>query len=197
VTLELDVLGQAIAPGHRLRLAVSSTYWPWLWPSPEPVELTLLAGAGSWVELPVRPLGADDGPAPRFGPPEAAAPLPLDVDEGTEAYQRIGRDVVSGTFTLELNQGGDRRVRLPDGLEMTDESRELFTIREGDPLSAAVESSRRLGLTRRDWNIAVRTKSRITGDLTDFRLVDTVEAFEGGERVFERTWDRSVPRDHV
>ena len=197
VDVELDVLGQAVAPGHRLRLAVSNTYWPWLWPSPDPVELTLVAGQGSWLELPVRPMDADDGPAPGFGPPEAAPPLPLDVDEGTEAYHRIHRDVVSGSFSLEMNQGGDRRVRLPDGLEMLEESREIFTIRERDPLSAAIESRRRLELARGDWRVEVRTVSNMTADRTDFHLVDMVEAFEDGRRVFERTWDRSVPRDHV
>ena len=139
---------------------------------------------------------ADDGPAPDFGPAEAAAPMRLDVDEATEAYHRIERDV-SGWFRLEMNQGGDHRIRLPDGLELVEESRELFTIREGDPLSAAVESRRRLGLARGDWNVDVRTISHMTADRTDFHLVDTVEAFEAGRRIFDRTWDRSVPRDHV
>ena len=28
--------GYAVPAGHTLRLAVSPTYWPWAWPSPEP-----------------------------------------------------------------------------------------------------------------------------------------------------------------
>ena len=52
VDIELDALGQAVAAGDRLRLAISTTYWPWLWPSPEEVELSLVAGAGSWIDLP-------------------------------------------------------------------------------------------------------------------------------------------------
>ncbi|HVF07951.1 MAG TPA: CocE/NonD family hydrolase, partial [Actinomycetota bacterium] len=41
VEVELDVLGQAVAVGDRLRLAISTTYWPWLWPSPDGTEITI------------------------------------------------------------------------------------------------------------------------------------------------------------
>ena len=33
VSLTLDQMAYRLAPGHRLRLALSSTYWPWVWPS--------------------------------------------------------------------------------------------------------------------------------------------------------------------
>ncbi len=200
--VELDVLGQAIGAGHRLRLALSSTYWPWLWPSPDPVELTVVAGSSSWLELPVRPLEAPDGPAPSFGPPETAPGLPLEEVSAQPAFHRIERDVVTGTFVMALNQDGDRRFRLPDGLTMDEENHDRFEIREGDPLSASVESTRRLGLARDGWRVEVRTSSRMTADRDSFHLLDTLEAFEGDgndgwRQVFERTWDRSIPRDLV
>ncbi|HEX6131147.1 MAG TPA: CocE/NonD family hydrolase [Actinomycetota bacterium] len=197
VDVQLDVLGQAVAPGHRLRLALSSTYWPWLWPSPEPVTLTVHTGPRTWLDLPVRTLDAGDGEPPAFGPPATAPGLHLVEEAETPAFHRIERDVVSGTFTMSLNQDGDHRLRLEDGLELADEHRDRFTIREGDPLSAAVESRRRLALSRGGWAVEVRTRSTMTADRDAFRLADTVEAFEGDERVFERTWDRSIPRDHV
>jgi hypothetical protein len=34
-------------------------------------------------------------------------------------------------------------------------------------------------------------------DAINFHLRDTLQAFEGDERIFERTWERSIPRDHV
>ena len=45
VALQLDDIAYAVQPGHRLRVAISSTYWPLVWPSPEPVALTLAEGA--------------------------------------------------------------------------------------------------------------------------------------------------------
>ncbi|MEZ5121127.1 MAG: CocE/NonD family hydrolase [Solirubrobacterales bacterium] len=34
VAFTLKAVGYALAPGHRVRLALSTSYWPWLWPSP-------------------------------------------------------------------------------------------------------------------------------------------------------------------
>ena len=34
VTLRLRSMGYAFPAGHRIRLALSPTYWPWAWPSP-------------------------------------------------------------------------------------------------------------------------------------------------------------------
>lgn len=34
VVLDLNAIGHAFPPGHRVRLAVSSAYWPWIWPQP-------------------------------------------------------------------------------------------------------------------------------------------------------------------
>ncbi|HSL09828.1 MAG TPA: CocE/NonD family hydrolase [Actinomycetota bacterium] len=197
VDIELDVLGQAIVAGDRLRLAISSTYWPWLWPSPETVTLTVEAGAGSWLELPVRPLGAPDGPAPAFGDPETAPSLAVEDEVTVPAFHRLHRDLVTGEVTMELNQDGDKRMSLPDGLTLIEENHDRFDIVEGDPLSASVTSTRRLRLERGGWRVEVRTTSRMTADGERFFLADRVETFESDRPVFDRTWEREVPRDHV
>ncbi|MGZ4149151.1 MAG: CocE/NonD family hydrolase [Actinomycetota bacterium] len=196
VDLELDALGQAIAEGHRLRLALSSTYWPWLWPSPEAATLTVTTGEGSWLELPARPTDAGDGPPPSFGEPESGTPLAV-TRESQPAFHRIERDVVEGVFTMELNQDGDEVVRYPDGMVLAEENRDRFTIREHDPLSARVQSDREVALSKGDWSVHVRTRTAMHADATHFHLFDRVEAYEAGERVFERTWERSIPRDLV
>ena len=59
VVLELDGIAQAIPAGHRVRLALSPAYWPWLWPAPEPVTLAVHTADSSLV-LPVRPPRAED-----------------------------------------------------------------------------------------------------------------------------------------
>ena len=48
--------------GHRIRLAVSESLWPLVWPSPRVATLTLAHGV-SRLELPVRP-AAHDPPFP-------------------------------------------------------------------------------------------------------------------------------------
>jgi hypothetical protein len=121
--------------------------------------------------------------------------LAIDELESTTSFRTIERD--GDDYSLSIDPEGDHRYRLPDGLEITERTRDRFTIRDGDPLSARVECDRILGLERGTWKVEVRTHSVMTSDREAFELVDSVEAFEGADRVFERTWRRSIPRDHV
>ena len=42
--IQLNALGHRFLAGHRLRLAVSTAYWPLIWPTPERVTLTVHTG---------------------------------------------------------------------------------------------------------------------------------------------------------
>ncbi len=53
VCLPLNDIAHSFQPGHRIRISLSNTLWPLLWPSPEPVTLTL-ESASSELTLPVR-----------------------------------------------------------------------------------------------------------------------------------------------
>jgi hypothetical protein len=73
----------------------------------------------------------------------------------------------------------------------------VITILEGDPLSAAVECERRMEMVRGSWSARVETRSTMTADETVFRLVNCVEAYENGERIFADERAFEVPRDLV
>ena len=118
--------------------------------------------------------------------------------EHEEAFHLIERDVVSGRITMTLNQDGGGKVRqVAAGIELGEMARDRFTIVEGDPLSAEMASERHVTLARGDRRAEIRTHSAMSCDATHFHLRDTLQAFEGDERIFERTWERSIPRDHV
>ncbi len=44
VSFPLDFGGHRFPVGHRVRLSLSPTYWPFAWPSPEPVTLDVALG---------------------------------------------------------------------------------------------------------------------------------------------------------
>lgn len=107
-------------------------------------------------------------------------------------------DVLSDTYT-SLTRMTDSYERLvEDGLKIRySDSLDRFTIREGDPLSARVDSKRKIAPSRGDWRVAVGTRSSMAADRTHFHIIDTVEVFEGDERIFVENWDRRIPRDHL
>src|SRR5699024_3041699 len=71
VTVKLNGLAQSFPAGHRLRISVSTSYWPVVWPSPEIFRLTIDPNESALI-LPIRPIAVDEDPAltPTFGPPE-------------------------------------------------------------------------------------------------------------------------------
>ncbi|QUC55975.1 CocE/NonD family hydrolase [Streptomyces sp. A2-16] len=197
VTLALNGIGHAFPPGHRIRLAVSSAYWPWIWPQPGSQAGFMLDPAGSFLELPVRAREASSDIV--FEEPEQSAPLgaglPATLDE-PRPERLVVRDVAKGEWRLEVDpRGGGTRV-YPDGLECTEEALETYTVDENDPLSARTRSDRSIRLHRPElaWDTTVRSRSEITCDGTDFRTANEVVCTEGGEVVFHRTWEKRIPR---
>jgi uncharacterized protein len=196
VRVRLNSIAHAFLPGRRLRVAVSPTYWPWAWPSPEPVTLTLHAGR---LELPVRPPRPEDTELGPFGHPEGAAPFANEFTSGPAAGRSLEHDVAAGRY--ELTWGQDFRHgsyrRLADGLAWSTRGVDVYTIVEGDPLSAETRSTWTETLERGDWRIRIETSSTLSADAESFHITNAVDAYEGNTRVHATMRTHTVPRDLV
>lgn len=196
VTFELNGIGHAFSSGHRIRLAVSSSYWPWIWPQAGSAGFTLDAD-GSLLELPVRHRAEE--PSVTFEEAEQAEPLlvvlPVTLDE-PRPERLVVRDVAKGEWRLEVDpRYGGTRVH-PDGLEFTEDGVDVYTIQENDPLSARTRSDWTIRLHRPEtaWNVKIETRSEISGDEHDFLTSDEMVCKDGDEIVFHRTWVKRIPR---
>ncbi|MFF5975666.1 CocE/NonD family hydrolase [Streptomyces sp. NPDC012769] len=193
--IELTGIGHAFAPGHRVRLAVSSTYWPWIWPGPDAAGFTL-DPAGSSLTLPVR-APTDDAVA--FEGPEQSEPLGVSIPRTLEEprpERLVVRDVAKGEWRLEVDpRPGGTRV-FPDGLEYTEDALETYAIDASGPLSARTRAEWTIRLHRPEmaWDVKIDTRSEISCDANAFHTSDEVICTEGGEIVFHRTWEKRIPR---
>ncbi|MDG4860506.1 CocE/NonD family hydrolase [Streptomyces sp. T-3] len=197
VTFELNGIGHSFPAGHRIRLAVSSAYWPWIWPRAGSEAGFSLDPAGSSVELPVR--AATDEPEISFEEPEQSEGLgvvfPATLDE-PRPERLVVRDVAKGEWRLEVDpRYGGTRV-YPDGLEFTEDALETYTIDEADPLSARTRSDWSIRLHRPElgWDATVETHSEIACEAAEFITSNEVICRDGDEVVFHRTWERRIPR---
>jgi predicted acyl esterase len=191
VAVTLDAIGQRVPAGHRLRVAISTAYWPWAWPSPEPATLTLHAGR---LTLPLRE--PRDEAEPDFGPPEWAAPLQVEtIVPGRTTRTRTDRD---GEHELRFawDVGGHRRLK-ESGIEMDDTHVTTYRIVDGDPLSARVTVECSSALSRGAWRTRVQTHSEMTATATEFLVEQRLDAYEGDERIAARSWSLRFPRDGV
>ena len=195
-TIPMKSVAYALPAGHRLRLAISTGYWPWLWPSPEAVTLTVHTGGASRLSVPVRSPRSRDDALPEFGPPESAPPLPVTWLRARHPTQTVSVDPASGETRYEMTRDFSGAQRLPSGLEYDDHDPVSLTIREGEPLSAAVRVQRRIEQRRGDWRTRIELRSEMIANATDYLLSTVIEAYEGDARVHSRTFAARVPRDH-
>jgi len=196
VMLDLDACGHRFAAGNRVRIGLSPTYWPFAWPSPEPVTLTL-DQAGSSLTLPVRPVRPDDDPAPDMGEPEESRPLELEQLSVGGKGRTITRDLAAGRADLAYEWDVGGRYRLPaNGLEFEDRILAVYSIAEGDPLSASVRVEADGWFGRGDWRTRAETVSEMRADAHEFTVACSLRAYEGPELAFARDWEFRIARDH-
>jgi putative CocE/NonD family hydrolase len=197
VRIPLKAMAQAIPPGHRLRLALSTSYWPLAWPAPEPVRLVVYPDCSALV-LPVRPhLGADELDVPDLGPPEAAPPVASTQLEPGQQRWTVSRDMVDYTAALDVVKDLGV-VRFEDiDLAVTRRADERYSWIADELDSVRGETSWTMGFARGDWQVETRSRTVLSATRTEFRLHAQLDAYEGAERVFERSWRLRIPRVHV
>ena len=113
-----------------------------------------------------------------------------------DASRAVTYDVTSGRLQM-VDTVDDGRNRLADGLVYDSRITNIYSITDKHPTSASVECKRQIEISRGDWNTRVETRSLMTSDKEFFHLTNVVDAYEGAERVFTRSWTRKIRRDMV
>jgi uncharacterized protein len=195
VRVRLNEIAHRFEAGHRLRVSVSTCYFPLAWPSPEIATLTLRAGESS-VELPFLREGALKVIEP-FEPAEQAKPRPATVLATGHDIREIHRDVATGRVTVRISRD-DGWSRIEDiGTEVSYGKMKEMSVIEGDPLSKREVVATSHGFRRADWNARLDTKIVMTCDKDHFYVQSDIDAYTDGARIFSRCKQHKIPRDHM
>lgn len=199
VRVQLNDCAHAFPVGHRLRLAVSTAYWPIAWPAPRPVTLDVQT-ADCRVLLPVRTPRPDDAALRAFEPPEAAPSDAGAVATAPAPHRRLAFDLATDELTSTLRSGGTlampRLTHLPTiGLDLGQEFSRTFRIRADDPLSASASVEQCAVLRREGWDIRVTCTTRLTATAEHYHFTAALRAFENDELAGTRDWVLDIPRD--
>lgn len=195
VEIALNNVAQTVPAGHRLRVSISTSYWPLAWAPPRPVRLTVEL-KGSALSLPVRPPQASDG-AVDFPGPEATPPCAITRLEGPEHNWLVHRDLAHDLSTLEVVKD-EGRYRIDEiDLEVSDRTWDWYTYQGDDFESLRGETRTERGFSRGDWQVTTTTRTVLTADQSNFHIHAELDAWEGDKRVFAKNWDRCIPRDNV
>jgi putative CocE/NonD family hydrolase len=194
VRVKLNDIAYAFPAGHRIRVAVSSSYWPFAWPSPEPVTLSIHAGA-SRFELPVRPARAEDKNVAPFLPSEIAPPAKTVQHTESRTNETVTRDLVTGATTFLTDESTGLITVEHIGMQYQHDKLEKFTINDDDPTSAKIDITYTRALARGDWQVKTITRTVMRATETEWLVEAQLDAYEGDRRIVSRSWSTRHKRD--
>jgi putative CocE/NonD family hydrolase len=192
IKLRLDDIAWRIPAGHKLRVALSTSYWPIMWPAPEAATVTVYSGA-SRLHLPVR---RDIPGEMRLGwpPAEAAAPAELKVIEKPWHKREFTTDAKTGVRRLEIIDDFGRHEIAPHGLITWAVGRETHSIHPDDPLFCMMKTHWTEELQRGRWQVRIEAITEMRASKTHWLITGRLEAYEGRKLVFARDWHEKIAR---
>ncbi len=191
IALPLDQIAMRVQAGMRLRVAVSTAYWPFIWPVPERATVSLIEGS---LELPVH--GGSDTDEWSFEEAEGAEPWPHRVIRPALYESHRHEDYTTGEITCTLVDDGGLNEDATHGLQSGFITRVTTRIHPDDPLSASTETHWTQELGRGNWQVRTETTSKKWSDADNFYLSARIEAYEGEVLVFEKDFSDRIARQY-
>jgi len=191
----MNHIGQRFPAGHRLRLSISTSYWPLAWPPPKPVRLSILPHDSS-IELPTRKPRTEDSSV-QFAAPQSAPPIQVATVEPTHHNWLVHRDLAQDLSTQEvIKDEGIRRIEEID-LEVGNRTWNWYTYQGADFESprGETQTERIFGYPNHDLRTTTRTVLTCTSE--NFYIAAELDAWEDSRRVFSENWQHVIPRDHM
>lgn len=197
VTLRGLFICHRLSPGSRIRVAISESWWPVVWPSPEPVVLTLVTGV-SRLDLPLAPENQTESPPfevlrQRWRGAADAAPYRdrlHDVRVSGEPGRRL--------YVLESGSRSETLTAVPATNEMLGEAYwTRRTIREDAPNSAEMVTGYSSSFCMDGETVKLVAEVTLRSTKKEFLYDESFTAIHNGKSVCSRNWKRRVKRDLV
>jgi hypothetical protein len=189
VDVPLFAVSETLTTGNRIRVALSTSYWPLIWPSARASRITLKT-SGSYLALPVYAnLSVDKG----FGEPESAPTFHwTNLSSGgyrTEEREDLATGEHVHTIVDDMGTGRIEEV----GIDISEVTTRTFRIRPDDPSSAALATEMRCSFSRGSWSAETTVQGHITRPDASFISRHSIRAMENGQTIFPRNWRKQFP----
>jgi hypothetical protein len=185
VTVPMTPLAKQIAPGSKVRLALSDGLWPLVWPSQDPADFEIDLERTN-LTLPVRSVPQSEAPMPialthlAFGRGEPS----LDIEERAD-----GRVTVKGAWPASHSTVGGVGTQLSgSGPDMD------LEIMTGAPESCRWTVNQTSAFRRDDWDCTLGVEITMTSTREEFIIEEALVAHEKGVEVFRTRRKDRCPR---
>ncbi|MBP1852397.1 CocE/NonD family hydrolase [Rhizobium halophytocola] len=193
VTLTLDACGYRLRAGHKLRLALSTSYWPMILPPPTDPGVTIDT-ASLALALPLlgehREITVDEPTDPN--------PLPTYVTHAEgDTLREVIRDLTGHLTTFHILDDTGLTEHPDTGLSTRQVREEFWSIAPDDPLSMTGTATWTCDMARPGFEVRSVATTSMSCTETDWLIAIQVEAYDGDELIFERHEETVIPRDFM
>jgi predicted acyl esterase len=181
-------------PGHRVRLAVTNSQFPMIWPTPSAMTTTLQLGEGTSVALPVipfeaRPLPAFAAPEPREERPDAGYG---DCSSWPSGTQELTQDLLRGRTRYEWQTSCSWDI---GKVHYRSTERNLYATSLAAPAESSFRGDESHTITLESRELVLRSVLEVRSDARNFEVLFTRRLIENEVLVRERQWVETIPRD--
>jgi putative CocE/NonD family hydrolase len=196
VRVPLNGIAQNFPAGHRIRVSLSTSYWPLCWLPPKPFTLNIYTGSSS-LTLPVRPKKESDQYLKPFEEPEGARPIEQVPVHPGEKEWRLIRDMAEHKSTLEVVKD-EGTVYLPEAdIRMSNRVLEWHSVHAEDYGSIRGETHCTRKFSRENRSVKTVAHTVLTSNETHFYIEGSLKAYEGEELCFFRKYEKKIERNGV
>jgi uncharacterized protein len=190
--IKMDDIAWRVPKGHKLRMSISTSYFPMMWPAPEPVTLTVYAGKSD-LNLPIRKKPESEKPV-EFAEAQAAKPVVQKHLKKPSNKRDITVDPKTGETKMSIVDDFGTQEIQPHGMIIWGTGRENYSVMPDDPLSAKMETHWTEGRKRGTWETRTETYGRLTATKTHWVVWGKIEAYEGKKKVFTKEFNETIER---
>lgn len=191
IRLELDACGYRFGEGHRIRLSISTAYWPMVLPPPVDPGVTIdIASLGLAMPL----LGQHE--TFEMKQPDNPDPLPKYIEHApSETRRSVTRDLATGRTRYEVIEDTGLFEHPGTGLATRQRREESWSISPDDPLSMTGTCIWTCDMSRARWSVRTVSTANIACTAKDWLISASVLAYDGEKQIFEKTFEKAIPRD--
>jgi hypothetical protein len=190
LTFNLDQIAYRVSKGHKIRLSISNSYWPLLWPMPDNGQIEIIEGS---IEIPIIEGGSSNMRS--FLPEKTDEPWKTETIRKSSNIRKVTRDIGSDQSILEIIDDFGLVRDSAHGLEIGSIAREWWTIHPSDPLSAEGRTHWTEERNRGDWRTRTETFATMHSDADNFYIHAKLEAYENEKLFYEKEISDTIGRD--
>lgn len=190
VIVPINHIAYKVPQGHRLRISISTSYWPLIWPAQDHATLTLETSQ-SHIELPYR-----DSLTTEIEPPKYQQDVAFDGEtlRASDSQRHVHHDYKTGLVTLETHDDFGKQHFHSCKTDIDMKMSQWQSIQPEDPLSAESKLALDLAMGRDGWRTSLKSEYSMRCDYQYFYVTCKWQAFHDNELVFNKTFTEKIKR---